>query len=108
MTAMAKAKYSGKRSSEPAQQEEKMPAERAEIIAWLKKVRFKPRIFGGVDKRNVLKKMIELDALYTKALEAERVRYNTLLEEYKQRSGHPPEQEIQPQQQLEGGGDSSG
>lgn len=56
-----------------------MPAERAEILSWLKKVRFRRRIFGGVDEQNVWRKISELDQLYTKALEAERVRYNTLL-----------------------------
>ena len=56
-----------------------MPAERAEIISWLKKVRFRRRIFGGVDEQNVWRKISELDQLYTKALEAERIRYDTLL-----------------------------
>ena len=60
-----------------------MSAERAEIITWLKSVKFRPRIFGGVDERTVWKRIGELDTLYAKALEAERLRYETLLEEYK-------------------------
>ena len=60
-----------------------MPAERAEIIDWLKNVKFRGRLFGGVDERDVWRKISELDALYTKALEAERVRYDALLDEYK-------------------------
>jgi hypothetical protein len=63
--------------------EDAMPAERAEIIDWLKNVKFRGRLFGGVDERNVWRKISELDALYTKALEAERVRYDALLDEYK-------------------------
>ena len=55
----------------------------AEIIDWLKNVKFRGRLFGGVDERNVWRKISELDALYTKALEAERVRYDALLDEYK-------------------------
>lgn len=64
-------------------EEDTMPAERAEIIEWLKSVKFRGKLFGGVDERNVWKKISELDALYTKALEAERVRYDALLDEYK-------------------------
>ena len=64
------------------EQEEKMPAERAEIITWLESVRFPRKLVGGVDEVAVWKKIAELDALYAKALEAERVRYNTLLKQY--------------------------
>ena len=83
---MANAKYSGKRvssSSKDNQKAEPMSDERAEIVAWLKKVRFRHRLFGGVDERTVWRKISELDALYTKALEAERIRCNALIEEAK-------------------------
>ena len=63
--------------------EDTMPTERAEIIDFLKSVKFRGKLFGGVDERTVWKKIGELDALYTKALEAERVRYDALLDEYK-------------------------
>ncbi len=63
--------------------EEVMPEERAEIIQWLKKVRFQHKLFGGVDERTVWKRIGELDALYARLLESERVRYNALLEEFK-------------------------
>ena len=59
---------------------ESMPQERAEIIAYLKKLKFRHKFFGGVDERTVWKKIQELDKLYEAALQAERVRYNTLLE----------------------------
>ena len=83
---MANGKYSGKRVSSAPKEVEKpepMAGERAEIIAWLKKVHFRRRIFGGVDERSVWRKISELDALYLKALEAERVRCNVLIEEAK-------------------------
>ena len=64
--------------------EEIMSEERAEIIEWLKTVKFRTKLFGGVDERTVWKRIGELDALYTKLLEAERGRYNALLNEYKQ------------------------
>ena len=60
-----------------------MPQERAEIIEWLKKVRFPGKLFGGVDERVVWKRIGELDGLYARLLEAERARYNALLEEYR-------------------------
>ncbi len=63
---------------------EPMPEERAEIIAWLKKVKFPRKLFGGVDERTVWKRIGELDALYAGLLEAERGRYNALLTEYRQ------------------------
>ena len=98
---MAGSKYSGKRASGAPPAVEPMPAERAEIIAWMKKVRFRHRIFGGVDERTVWRRISELDALYTKALEAERVRCNALIEAARNR---PPPATQTP----EGGGDPSG
>lgn len=83
---------------------ESMPQERAEIIAWLKKVKFRRSLFGGVDERNVWKKIQELDALYAKALEAERVRYNTLLEVNGKEAPQEPSEEDPPEEK---GGDPS-
>ena len=60
-----------------------MPEERAEIIDWLKKLKFQKKLFGGVDERTVWKKMLELDGLYAKALEAQKNRYDAILEIYK-------------------------
>ncbi len=103
---MAGSKYSGKRISSTTREEqgsEPLLEERAEIIAWLKKVHFRRRLFGGVDERTVWRKISELDALYTKALEAERVRCNALIEEAK-RSAHRSESDYQ-MDWLEEGGD---
>lgn len=57
--------------------------EQQEIAEWLKKVRFRKTLFGGVSESDVWKKISELDAKYEQALRAERVRYDTLLEVYK-------------------------
>ena len=54
--------------------EETMPEERAEVIAWLNKVKFPTKLFGGVDERTVWRRISELDALYAKLLAAERLR----------------------------------
>lgn len=51
-----------------------------EILGWLKSVKFKKKLFGGVDEDDVLKKLEELNSLYEAALLSERTRYNTLLE----------------------------
>ena len=59
-----------------------MPKEREKIIQYLKGVKFRPRLFG-VSEVDVWKKIGELYKLYTEALEAERVRYDTLLTDFK-------------------------
>ena len=58
------------------------------IADWMKEVRFQKKLFGGVDERNVWRKIQELDRLYAEALEAERVRYDTLILEYKKTAAH--------------------
>lgn len=52
----------------------------ADIVEWMKKLKFKRKLFGGVDEDDVLKKLSELNSLYEAALLAERARYNALLE----------------------------
>ncbi len=63
-----------------------MADERKEIISWLKSVRFRHRLFGGVDEKDVWKRIKELDILYTKALEAERIQYDVLLAEARKKT----------------------
>lgn len=62
---------------------EKAPlnSEQQAIVEWLKKVRFKKQPFGGVSEADVWKKIDELNKLYDTALMAERIRYETLLNE---------------------------
>ncbi len=56
-------------------------SEQQKIVEWLKKVRFKKQSFGGVSEADVWKKIDELNRLYDAALTAERIRYETLLNE---------------------------
>ncbi|MCD8380104.1 MAG: hypothetical protein LUC95_07305 [Lachnospiraceae bacterium] len=57
-------------------------AEHEKMLEWLKSVKFKRTLVGGVDEADVWKKLDELNALYEAALIAERVRYDLQLEEY--------------------------
>lgn len=58
-------------------------SEQQAIVEWLKKIRFKKQPFGGVSEADVWKKIDELNKLYDAALTAERIRYETLLDERK-------------------------
>ena len=69
---------------------EKAPlnSEQQKIVEWLQNVRFKKQSFGGVSEADAWKKIDELNKLYDAALMAERIRYETLLNEI--RSGDIP------------------
>lgn len=56
--------------------------EHPRLRKWLKEVRFKKVIFGGVSEADVWKKIAELNELYEAELFAERIRYDVLLKEY--------------------------
>ena len=62
---------------------EPINAEQLKIIQWLKIVRFKKRILGGVSEADVWKKIGELNTMYEAALSAERIRYDTMIEHYR-------------------------
>ena len=53
-----------------------------DIVRWIQKLKFKTKIFGGVDEDDVLKKIGELNSLYETALLNERARYDALLAQY--------------------------
>ena len=53
-----------------------------DIVRWIQKLKFKKKIFGGVDEDDVLKKIGELNSLYETALLNERARYDALLAQY--------------------------
>ena len=57
--------------------------EHAEILAFLKAVKFRKKLFGGIDERSVWKKLDELSKLYDVAIVAEQIRYKALTKEYK-------------------------
>ncbi len=64
----------------PQDQEEK-------IASWMKQVKFRKQIFGGVPEVDVWKKISELNELYHSALIAERARYDALLAEHEKKEG---------------------
>lgn len=59
---------------------ERMSREQRRIAQWLKQVKFRKTLLGGVSERDVWKKIGELNEMYNVALAAERARYDALLE----------------------------
>lgn len=53
------------------------------IAAWMERLHFR-RAFFGVDERDVWRKLSELNEMYQKLLQAERIRYDTLLAQERQ------------------------
>ena len=53
--------------------------EQQEILEWLRKVKFRKKLLGGVDEVQLWKKLEELYGLYANAIRAERARYDALL-----------------------------
>ena len=64
---------------------EAMSREQRRIAEYLKQVKFRKQLFGGVSERDVWKKIGELNEMFNSALVAERARYDALLEQ--QRAG---------------------
>ena len=54
--------------------------EQERILKWMKQVRFKKKLFGGVSQADLWKKLAELNSIYDAAISAERARYDALLE----------------------------
>ncbi len=86
--AVGKKKHTSKKNKEYEQLEqleqlesEQFNHEQLQIQQWLRKVRFRRCLFGGVMESDVWKKILELNQLYEAALSAERARYDALLEE---------------------------
>lgn len=59
-----------------------MCEEEKSIAKWLEKLHFRRALFG-VNERDVWKRLAELDEMYQQLLRAERIRYDTLLEQQK-------------------------
>ncbi len=52
-----------------------------EIAEFIKKMKFRKSLFGGVDEKNVWKKIDDLNNEYKSVFDAQEVKYQTLLEE---------------------------
>lgn len=55
-------------------------AEHDKLISWFQTVRFRKKMFGGIDEEDLWRKLEELNRLYESALIAERARYDALLQ----------------------------
>ena len=58
-----------------------LPDYEEKIAAFLQGLKFRRKIFGGVDEQDALRKIEALNDLYKEALLAERARCDALLEE---------------------------
>ncbi len=56
-----------------------LPESEEKIAGWLESVKFRRRLFGGLDERDVWRKIGELNELYRGALAAERARADALI-----------------------------
>jgi len=82
-----------------------LPEEQEKRIAdWLKTVKFRRRILGGVDEQDVFTKIRELNDIYAEALIAERARYDALLEERLCGSARAPNEDGPDDRKPEEGG----
>ena len=76
---MAKAKKEDAPQRLPGAEGECISREQQEILEWLRKVKFRKKLLGGVDEVQLWKKLEELYGLYANAIRAERARYDVLL-----------------------------
>ena len=60
-------------------------AEHDKLIQWFQTVRFREKLFGGIDEVYLWRRLEELNRLYESALTAERARYDALLEMYREK-----------------------
>ena len=77
---MAKANKEDAPQRLPGAEGECISREQQEILEWLRKVKFRKKLLGGVDEVQLWKKLEELYGLYANAIRAERARYDALLE----------------------------
>ena len=76
---MAKAKKEDAPQRLPGAEGECISREQQEILEWLREVKFRKKLLGGVDEVQLWKKLEELYGLYANAIRAERARYDALL-----------------------------
>ena len=93
---MAKAKKEDAPQRLPGAEGECISREQQEILEWLRKVKFRKKLLGGVDEVQLWKKLEELYGLYANAIRAERARYDALLARSGADAPAPPKGEPRP------------
>lgn len=73
-------------------EERSVTEQEAVIASWLRKVKFRRKIFGGVSEADVWTKIGQLNEMYNQAIYAERVRYDALLAEHDRAKGKSQDQ----------------
>ena len=71
---------------EPHKAADTSPSPWRAVAAYLGKLRFKRRVFGGVDEADVWRKIEKLNGLYEEARWAERIRDDALLAEQRRQT----------------------
>ena len=64
--------------------------EQQKIAEWLRTVKFRKQMIGGISEQDVWQKIEQLNEMYEKALSAERARYDTLLAKQRKPSSLKP------------------
>lgn len=77
------------RRDDSAPEQVLLSREQLKIARWLKKLRFRRVLFGGVSEQDVWKRMNELNSMYEVALAAERARCDALIEQARAEAGMP-------------------
>ena len=64
--------------------------EQQKIVEWLRTVKFRKQMIGGISEQDVWQKIEQLNEMYEKALSAERARYDALLAKQRKPSSLKP------------------
>lgn len=64
-----------------------------EISEWLKHVHFRRNYLGGVKEQDVWNKISELNMMYQEALQAEKIKYDTMMEWF-EKTVHEEHEEV--------------
>lgn len=91
----------GKNMNDKSSNDKELMPEQKQIADWLKKVKFKKKLVGGVNEIDVWKKIEELDSMYEEALKAQQIRCNTLIDYYKNLSSERGEDSDKEQAEYE-------
>ena len=67
--------------------------EHERMAEWIKRLKFRRKLFFGLDERDVWKKLSQLNDMYEASLRAERARYDALLCE-RQNAGIIPQEDL--------------